>query len=137
MITKQKGFNLVEVMIAFLLIGVASLGLVKLQTYVEIAAGKAKTSLHALHLMESQLEYFRQRGTSSATASYSLDDVHSECNAMIEVISTQDVQLACQSELVLSASLSSMEIKAYWHDRYQQDQDVKIVTMLSRYSEFD
>ncbi|MGB1280548.1 MAG: type IV pilus modification PilV family protein, partial [Vibrio cyclitrophicus] len=32
MIYKQKGFSLIEVLISFLLIGVGSLGLIKLQT---------------------------------------------------------------------------------------------------------
>ncbi|MGF1722550.1 prepilin-type N-terminal cleavage/methylation domain-containing protein [Vibrio kyushuensis] len=137
MTTKQKGFSLIEVMIAFILIGVASLGLVKLQTYVEARAGHAKTSLTALYVIESQLELFRQRGISSAGASYSLNDVHSECNAMTENGATLDVQLTCESTLILSDSVSSISMKAYWSDRYQQDQEVKIVTMLSKYSEFD
>ncbi|MCK6265354.1 prepilin-type N-terminal cleavage/methylation domain-containing protein [Vibrio sp. ZSDE26] len=137
MITKQKGFNLIEVMVAFILIGVASLGLVKLQIYVEARAEQAKTSLKALYMIESQLEYFRQRGVSSASSSYSFINMHDECNAMIENSATLDVQLTCQSTLSLSDTVSSISIKGYWHDRYQQDKEVNIVTMLSKYSEFD
>lgn len=35
MISKQKGFNLLEVLISFLLIGVGALGLTKLNVYLE------------------------------------------------------------------------------------------------------
>ncbi|OIQ26038.1 prepilin-type N-terminal cleavage/methylation domain-containing protein [uncultured Vibrio sp.] len=137
MIANQKGFSLIEVMVAFILIGVASLGLIKLQSYVESKADHAKTSLEALYMMESQLEKFRQRGVSSPAYLYTLLDVHGECNAMTENSSALVVQLACESELLMGDTVSKITVKAYWHDRYQQDKEVKIVTMLSKYSEFD
>ena len=35
MISKQKGFSLIEVLISFLLLGIGALGLTKLQIYME------------------------------------------------------------------------------------------------------
>ncbi|MEZ8825831.1 prepilin-type N-terminal cleavage/methylation domain-containing protein [Vibrio sp. 10N.261.55.A7] len=137
MTAKQKGFSLIEVMIAFILIGVASLGLIKLQSYVESKADNAKSSLEALYMIESQLEKFRQRGAAFSSHNYTLMDVHNECNSMTVGSSTLSIQLTCESELTMGDTLSQISFKAYWLDRYQQDKEVKIVTMLSKYSEFD
>jgi type IV pilus assembly protein PilV len=136
MTANLKGFSLIEVMIAFVLIGVASLGLIKLHSYVESKAEYATKSLDALSMIEYQLEHFRQRGVSSALHSYTLLDAHQECNDMVTSSSSTSIQLRCESELMLSESLSYISITAYWYDRYQHDKEVNIVTMLSKYSEF-
>ncbi|MEZ8385270.1 prepilin-type N-terminal cleavage/methylation domain-containing protein, partial [Vibrio splendidus] len=52
MISKHSGFSLIEVLISFLLIGVASLGLVKLQVYAEQKSDFALHSVEALHFAE-------------------------------------------------------------------------------------
>ncbi|OXE34131.1 type IV pilin, partial [Vibrio parahaemolyticus] len=50
MISKQKGFNLLEVLISFLLIGVGALGLTKLNVYLEQESDYAIESIEALRL---------------------------------------------------------------------------------------
>ncbi|MGC9403886.1 type IV pilus modification PilV family protein [Vibrio genomosp. F10] len=137
MITKHQGFSLIEVMIAFVLIGISSLGLVKLQTMVESQAEEAKNRLGALYLMETKFEGFRQRGVSSASHSYSFHDVHNECNAMVEKSATSAIQLTCESELLLTDTVSSIILKAYWLDRFNQKKQLELITMISKYSEFD
>lgn len=58
---KHSGFSLIEVLISFLLIGIASLGLVKLQVYAEQKSDYALHSVKALHFAERQMEYYRTR----------------------------------------------------------------------------
>ena len=137
MISKQRGFSLIEVMVVFVMIAVAALGLIKLQTDVQIKSEFAKMSMQSLHLAESQLEHFRQRGPSSATPSYALPDVHSQCNAMTKNAATLAIQLSCQSNLSLSNTLSSIKVTVYWLDRQKTEQSLVLKTMLSQYSEFD
>ncbi|NMV23229.1 prepilin-type N-terminal cleavage/methylation domain-containing protein, partial [Vibrio parahaemolyticus] len=71
MISKQKGFNLLEVLISFLLIGVGALGLTKLNVYLERESEYAIKSIEALRLAENQLEWFRTRGASDALSTIS------------------------------------------------------------------
>ncbi|WP_162062573.1 prepilin-type N-terminal cleavage/methylation domain-containing protein [Vibrio taketomensis] len=137
MISKIRGFSLVEVMVTFLLIGVAASALIKLQAYVEVKSDYAKTSLQAMLLAESKLEKFRQRGMDYVTHVYTLTDVHDECNAMSKVTATTTIQLSCESTLSVSDTLSAIEITAYWLDRQKQEQSVVLKTMLSSHSEFD
>ncbi|RJX74263.1 prepilin-type cleavage/methylation domain-containing protein [Vibrio sinensis] len=137
MINKQRGIALIEVMVAFVILGVAALSLIKLQTYVEQKADFAQKSIEALHLAESQLEWFRQRGFSSPTYPYLLVNVHTDCNAMIKQPITRAIQLTCTALLFSSHSLAAIEIKAYWLDRLNVEQEVGLKTMLSAFSEFD
>ena len=67
--SKQSGFSFIEVLIAFLLIGIASLGLVKMQSFVEQRADFAVKSNQAMNIAEQKLEWFRTRGASSAMSS--------------------------------------------------------------------
>ncbi|MCX8764228.1 type IV pilus modification PilV family protein, partial [Vibrio parahaemolyticus] len=71
MISKQKGFNLLEVLISFLLIGVGALGLTKLNVYLERESDYAIESIEALRLAENKLEWFRTRGASDALSTIS------------------------------------------------------------------
>ena len=136
MISKQRGFSLIEVMVVFVIIAVAALGLIKLQTDVQIKSEYAQTSMQALSLAESQLEHFRQRGLTAAH-SYTLSDVHTQCNAMSKNTATLAIQLSCESDLSLSNTLSSIKVSAYWLDRQKVEQSVVLRTMLSKFSEFD
>ncbi|MBC3617470.1 type IV pilus modification PilV family protein [Vibrio metschnikovii] len=136
MAIKQRGFSLIEVMIAFVLIGVGALSLVKLQTFVEQRADFAQHSITALNLAEQKLEWFRTRGASAATASlvasYPHDFVAGEDSShplyllQWSVPSTQ-----------LSGALKTIVVQATWKDRYGKDQSVQLKTMISQHSEFD
>ncbi len=77
MISKQLGFSLLEVLISFILIGIASLSLVKLQVYVEQKAGYAAQSIEALHYADRQMEFFQTRTNilSGATNLIPFDDL--------------------------------------------------------------
>ncbi len=74
MISKQRGFSLVEVMIAICLVGVGALGLVKMQAYIEQRSDYAYHSIQALGLAEAKLEWFRTRGADSTTSEIPVAD---------------------------------------------------------------
>lgn len=137
MISKQLGVTLVEVMIAVVILAMAALSAMKLQSYVEQKADFAKRSLEAMHLAQSQLERFRQRGMTAPISSYTLLEVHNECNAMTKQSAAVSIQLSCKSQYESSNTLSHIEIRAYWLDRLNLEQQIVFITMLSSLSEFD
>ncbi len=134
-LTKQAGYSLVEVMISFLLIGIASLGLIKLQVNVEQKADFAKHSVQALNLAEQKLEWFRTRGASAATSAMPVadfDSISSGTSTSGHYTLEWDVPPA-----TVSGSLKTITITSSWEDRMGITQSIKLKTMLSRYSEFD
>ncbi len=138
----QRGASLVEVLIAFVLIGVCALGLVKLQATLEAKADFAKHSIEALYLAENQLEKFTQRGISSATAVYSYSDIaldacvtDSPCSS--SVVSGYEVDCRVTPFAALSDAVSTVAVEVCWLDRRGTKRTIELVTMISQYSEFD
>ena len=136
MIYKQKGFSLIEVLISFLLIGVGSLELIKLQTYVEQKSDFAIHSVEALNLAENKLEWFRTRGASAALSSITPADFATD------IVDGMDhshfkYQLDWTVTNSLSGALKTVQITSSWEDRYGNNQEIELHTMISKYSEFD
>ncbi|KAB0463709.1 MULTISPECIES: type IV pilus modification PilV family protein [Vibrio] len=136
MICRQKGFNLIEVLISFLLIGVGALGLIKLQTYVEQKSDFAIQSVEALHLAENKLEGFRTRGASAALSSITPTDF------ITDIVDGEDhthvkYQLDWTVTSRLSGALKTIQMTSSWQDRFGEDQSITLDTMISKYSEFD
>ncbi len=133
---KNQGFSLIEVLITFVLIGVGTLGLIKLQAYIEQQADYAIYSVEALNLAEHKLEWFRTRGavvnhSGFSVASYSGDIVsgredHGQYTLTWRV-----------SELNGTGSIKAIDIEASWLDRLSSKQAVSLKTMISQYSEFE
>lgn len=134
MTCKPRGFSLVEVLLCFLLLGIAALGLSKVQTYTEQQSDYAVKSLKALRLAETQLEWFRTRGASDAqssisTASFGL--ITTGTKSAGEYTIDWTVPIATQS-----GALKTVTVTSSWEDRMGQRQSVKLKTMISRYNEF-
>lgn len=136
MAIKQYGFSLIEVMIAFLLIGVGALSLVKLQAFVEQRADFAQHSITALNLAEQKLEWFRTRGASAATASLVANYPHDFVDGEDSSHPLYLLQWSVPSTQ-LSGALKTIVVQATWKDRYGKDQSVQLKTMISQHSEFD
>lgn len=136
MAIKQYGFSLIEVMIAFLLIGVGVLSLVKLQAFVEQRADFAQHSITALNLAEQKLEWFRTRGASAATASLVANYPHDFVDGEDSSHPLYLLQWSVPSTQ-LSGALKTIVVHATWKDRYGKDQSVQLKTMISQHSEFD
>jgi type IV pilus assembly protein PilV len=150
-ISRQKGFNLVEVLISFMLIGVASLSLVKLQVYVEQKADYAIQSVEALHLAEQQMEYYRTRasdlsGAVGVIAFDELDQVSGatgllkHCLYNMNGIVGSSYQLACEvvdGPPAISQAIKVVTVSVTWMDRMNAPQSLSLQSMVSKYSEFD
>ncbi len=135
MIYKQKGFSLLEVLIAFMLLGVGALGLTKLNVYLERESEHAIKSIEALRLAENKLEWFRTRGASAATSAMPVADFDSIATGS-PAVGTYTLQWQVPAATV-SGSLKTITVTSSWQDRLGQTQSVQLKTMLSRYSEFD
>jgi len=133
---KDQGFSLIEVLITFVLIGIGTLGLIKLQAYIEKQADYAISSVEALNLAEQKLEWFRTRGATVnrsgfQVASYSGDivsgsEIHGQYTLTWKV-----------SELSGTGPIKAIDIETSWLDRQASKQAVSLQTMISQYSEFE
>jgi type IV pilus assembly protein PilV len=148
-ISKNSGFSLLEVLISFLLIGVASLGLVKLQVYAEQKSDHALQSVEALHFAERQMEYYRTRALNVSGAvglipfeelnqsSYCLNIASSD---PLSGLSGSAYSMTCEvtnANGALSGALKNITVTIAWQDRMNRAQSIYLETMLSKYSEFD
>ncbi|UUM29936.1 type IV pilus modification PilV family protein [Vibrio japonicus] len=134
MICKQKGFSLLEVVIAFLLVGIGVLGLTKLQVHIERQSDYAIESVSALRLAELKLEEFRTRGASSAislTAITDFDSITSGTKTSGAYTVEWDVEPP-----TISGSLKSIIVTTSWVDRVGVSQSVQLESMISSHSEF-
>ena len=149
MTSKHSGFSLIEVLISFLLIGVASLGLVKLQVYVEQKSEFALHSVEALHFAERQMEYYRTRvsDVSGAVGLIPFSDLNqvSYClnttsSVPLSGLSGSAYAMTCEvinANGALSGALKNITVTVAWQDRMNKSQSIYLETMLSKYSEFD
>ncbi|KGY12590.1 type IV pilin [Vibrio tubiashii] len=131
-----RGFSLFEVLIALLLVAIASLSLIALQVRMEQRADYASSSSKALSLIEQKLEWLRTRGAHSAHS----DILPAEFDAMA---SGSDIHgsftIAWQTSSPsssLETSLQQIALTAEWEDRFGKAHSLSVKTMLSRYSEF-
>ncbi len=135
MISKQKGFNLLEVLISFLLIGVGALGLTKLNVYLERESEYAIKSIEALRLAENQLEWFRTRGASAAMSTITPANFASIATGS-SVTGSYVVEWEVPAATV-SGTLKTITITSSWKDRIGETRSVQLKTMISQYSEFE
>ncbi|RTZ15344.1 prepilin-type N-terminal cleavage/methylation domain-containing protein [Vibrio aquaticus] len=139
MLIRQQGFSLLEVLIAFLLIGIASLGLVKMQSYVEQRSDFAVNSHQALNIAEHKLEWFRTRGASAAQSTMSVASFSSITSGTDTAThSPYTVRWAVSAPAAsLSSSLKSLSVSVEWNDRVGETHSVTLQSMVSSYAEFD
>ncbi|ARP39070.1 type IV pilus modification PilV family protein [Vibrio syngnathi] len=146
---KNSGFSLIEVLISFLLIGIASLGLVKLQVYAEQKSDYALHSVEALHFAERQMEYYRTRvsdvgGSVGLILFTDLNQADHCRNATssdpLSGLSGSGYTMTCEvtnASGALSHALKNITVTVAWQDRMNRAQSIYLETMLSKYSEFD
>ncbi|MGO2510041.1 MAG: type IV pilus modification PilV family protein [Vibrio hibernica] len=153
MISKQQGFSLLEVMIAFAVLVFGVLGLMKLQSYMERQSDYAIHSIRGLHLAEAKLELFRTRSISGANETLVYSDIGSGCEIVLgddsvstTIISGGSCALPSISSAYkviwtvdksLSGALKTIDISSRWNDRRNKLQSIQLKTMLSKYNEFD
>ena len=141
MISKPKGFTLLEVLISFVLLIVGVIGLIKLQIFIDKKSAYAANSIQALYAAESKLEFFRTRSSDGADGTLLFDEIQSQ--TVPELMNNYQVSWVVTGTLpiiISGASVSTLKeinIKAEWSDRWNKTQEVTLQTMISRFSEFD
>ncbi|WP_414932001.1 prepilin-type N-terminal cleavage/methylation domain-containing protein [Vibrio europaeus] len=132
----QRGFTLLEVLIALLLIGIASLALIKLQVYTEQRSDFAVRSIEGLNLIENKLEWFRTRGADSNQSSVAVADFDLISSGSDSLHSYQLVWQISTPSAELSSSLKQITITARWQDRLGEPHQLTLNTMIARDGEF-
>lgn len=135
MTCNQKGFSLIEVLIAFTLLTVGVLGLVKLQVTMDSKSESARLSIDALYLAEEKLEEFRSRAPSGAVGTIryeSIIDAH-EFISMANMTVSRSITVL-EDQPVSGAKKVQVEVS--WNNRWGESQTVALTTVISRYSEF-
>lgn len=141
MISKQKGFSLLEVLISFILLITGVIGLIKLQVFMDKKAEYAASSIQALYAAESKLEYFRTRSIDGGNGTIKFDTIQTQTAP--ELVNSYKVTWIVIDSLpaVISGAstntLKEVKVKAEWSDRWGETQAVTLQTMISRYSEFN
>ncbi|KJY85341.1 type IV pilin [Vibrio galatheae] len=131
-----RGFTLLEVLIALLLIGIASLSLIKMQVYIEQRTDYAVKSVTALNLIEKRLEWLRTRGAKTANSTIPVADFASISDGSESAL---DMELSWEVTLpvpVIASSLKQISMTAKWRDRLREEHQITLNTMLSEHSEF-
>lgn len=134
------GFSLLEVVITLAVLSVGVLGLVKMQAYMEVKAENALKTLDALHIAETQMEYYQTRASnvSGATGLIPFASMADSTYCRQSMVSGSIYTLTCDaSNLSLSGALRTIDVKVSWSDRHGVSQAVSLKTALSKYSEFD
>ncbi|HIF9512817.1 TPA: type IV pilus modification PilV family protein [Photobacterium damselae] len=153
MTSNHRGFSLLEVLIAMIVLAIGLVGLMKLQIHMEVKAENALKTLDALHIAEAQMEYYQTRvsNVSGATGLISFtelaedDPVTSKLKHCLSPELTVGTVFELDCEVVnasgglsaLSSALKTIEVKVSWSDRHGVSQAVSLKTVLSKYSEFD
>ncbi|MGR5095152.1 type IV pilus modification PilV family protein [Vibrio maritimus] len=136
MTSNQRGFSLIEVMIAMCLVGVGALGLVKMQTFIEQRSDYAYSSIQALGLAEAKLEWFRTRGANSADSSMVVADFDADITDGSELRAPYLLAWTVPT-ITMDGNVKTVVVNVSWSDRLGQSQNLSLTTQISRFSEFD
>lgn len=138
MISNSKGFSLIEVLISLVVLSVGVLGLVKLQTYMEVKSENALHTIDALHLAEQKLELFRTRSQSAATGTmlYSKIVIGEPPESLSMAGMTVSRVVTVEGDTPV-AGATKINVAVSWIDRWNNTQSVALETVISKYSEFD
>ncbi|MEZ8099855.1 prepilin-type N-terminal cleavage/methylation domain-containing protein [Vibrio bivalvicida] len=136
MCSNQQGFSLLEVLIALLLIGIASLALIKMQVYTEQRADFAVKSLESLNLMEQKLEWFRTREADPTLSAIPVADFELITNGSESHPPYQLIWKVTTPSSPVSSALKHITITAHWQDRLGKPQQVTLNTMIAKHGEF-
>nr|WP_086940859.1 prepilin-type N-terminal cleavage/methylation domain-containing protein [Thaumasiovibrio occultus] len=153
MISKHRGFGLLEALIALIVLSVGVVGLIRLQVYIDRKADYAIASIDALAIAEEKLEYFRTRstrdGVSEASGTIYFDGPILEPNTYNQTVSgagltyNYSLETKIRDTLMLpgpgttSAAAKTIDVTVQWTDNWNETHEVALKTMVSRYSEFN
>ncbi len=130
--TINRGFSLLEVVIASTLFMVAFTGLVKVQVTMEREAENALRSIDALYAANAQMERFRAHSALGSPQTFEQIVTQSSAVMVNGIALTWRVDNLQTVEDIVR--LKSVTIIASWDNRWQQSESVRLTSSLSRYS---
>ena len=136
MTSNQRGFSLIEVLIALTIMAVGVMGLIKVQSFMEVKAENALKTLDALYLAEEKLEEFRTRAQSAAGGTIAYSSIVSQTESVSMAASTVTREVTVIGDSPVSGA-KKITVSVSWKDRMEQSQVVSLETVISKYSEFD
>ena len=136
MTSNNKGFSLLEVLIAMIVLALGVVGLMKLQTYMEVKSENALTTIDALYLAEEKLEQFQTRSQSAAvgTILYSSIVGGTETLSISGKPADRIVTVVDDTPVV---GAKKVTVTVSWNDRWDTSQQVSLETVISKFNEFD
>ncbi|WP_428774283.1 type IV pilus modification PilV family protein [Vibrio sp.] len=133
-----RGFSLLEVLIAFVLIGVSAMGLLRLQAAVERQADYARLSRVALSLAEQQLTQLRTRGASASLSQWPVTSFAAITNLVDTSHPPYKLTLQVSQPIPsLSSAIKQIDLSVSWPNRAGTMEQIQLQTVVSKYSEFD
>jgi type IV pilus assembly protein PilV len=135
-ISKQRGFSLLEVSIALSLIAVGALGLLKMQVFIEQRALYSHQSLEAMSLAQSKMDWFRNHGDAMVS-----DPSFVMANFDADVVNGQDDSHSVYFlqwkvvNVALHGNVKTVLITAHWNNPFGP-QEVGLKSQISRFSEY-
>jgi type IV pilus assembly protein PilV len=136
MISNLKGFSLIEVLISLVVLVVGILGLVKIQTNMEVKSENALNSINALYLAEETLELFRTRSQNAGTGTILYNDIKSSTESLSMAGTVVSRVVVVNNDTPVSGA-KQIKVSINWSDRWNTLQSVTLNTVISKYSEFD
>ncbi|MEJ2764338.1 prepilin-type N-terminal cleavage/methylation domain-containing protein [Photobacterium sp. MCCC 1A19761] len=122
---RASGFSLLEVLISFSVISIGILGMMKMQVYFEHKSEVAAKGLIALQIAESQMEIVKAKP---------FDDIRNESNTENRAGISYDWQQVVSTKTLGSANdAKQVEVKVSWKDRWDQSQNISLVTLHTKY----
>ncbi|MCG7499910.1 pilus assembly protein PilV [Vibrio sp. Of7-15] len=126
---------MIEVLIAFALLTIGVLGLVKLQVTMDSKSENARQSINALYLAEEKLEEFRSRAPSSAVGTILYDSIiNTDERVSMAGTTVSRVIKVIDNYPVSGAKKVTVEVS--WNNRWGKSQTIGLTTVISSYSEF-
>lgn len=149
----NRGFSLIEVLIALCVMSVGVLGLLRLQTEVDKRAETARHQTEALYLAENHLEDLRRRSLSGPVTNSSgvvVKNANTEKFADINdlpPLSVDSYTLVREVEEIAQSAppggtaplpfAKHIKVTVSWLDREQNSQSIVLQTVIAAGSEFD
>ena len=133
----RGGFTFIEILIALLLVSMATLALTKLQIDIESNADDAQNSLEALQYAEAKLEWFRTRGASTPLSTVPVADFSRDLKSGETKVNNVYAMSWQVSSTELNSALKEITVEVSWLDRPGEERSIALTTLISEFSEFD
>ena len=124
---KAQGFSLIEVLVSLAIVAVGVLAMIKMQSYYDREGETAAKGLIAIQIAENQLELVN-------ALSFADISVSGGSGTISRAGATFDWQQVVRTKTLSAAGdAKQIEVTVSWQDRWEQQQNVSLVTLRTQY----